>query len=336
MSHETPQSPSTQELSASKSPGIPFDGELEAYTFLEGKLERAYTQRNVRSTWHSIIAGAYLERTEATNLLFYDRSAGVGEFHLPAGERGELQLLKRHTDWRRGWDLIISGSFLADSKGDSLLFYDREAGLGELYATDGEGDVSLAARFTDWRRTWSAIVPILPLDVASDTGLSFSSILFYDRSAGHGEFYATDGQGHLSRVARHTDWRRTWNLIVPFTQSTSDANRTVLVFYDRKAGHGELYAVDGHGGLAQMARYTNWRRSWDMIVPCQLTGSHSNGLLFYDRRRGLGEVYAVDGRGNLSQVARYTDWRRTWDAIVFGTLAGTSPLLDPSLLFYER
>ncbi|QRN97723.1 hypothetical protein JRI60_01145 [Archangium violaceum] len=336
MSTETQQAPSTQELSDARAPDIRFDGELEGYTFLAGKLERAYTQRDVRSTWDMIIPGAFLEFTEATNLLFYDGTAGVGEFYLPSGEGGEPQLLKRHTDWRRGWDLIVPSNFLEASKGDSLLFYDREEGLGELYGTGDEGDIFRVARFTNWRRTWNAILPILPLDVAPDAPLAFDSILFYDRAAGHGEFYATDGQGRISRVASHTNWRRTWDLIVPFTQSTSDANRTTLVFYDRNAGHGELYAVDGQGGIALLAAHTNWRRTWDMIIPCRISDTGANGLLFYDRSVGQGELYAVDGRGSIAQVARYTNWRRTWDAIVFGTLAGSGPILDPGLLFYER
>ncbi|WP_257461636.1 hypothetical protein [Archangium lipolyticum] len=336
MPTDTQQASSTQEQSNAKAPDVRFDGELEGYTFLAGKLERAYTQRDVRSTWDLIIPGAYLEFTEATNLLFYDRAAGVGEFYLPSGEGGAPQLLKRHTDWRRGWDLIVPGTFLEASRGDSLVFYDREAGLGELYGMDGEGGVFRAARFTNWRRTWSAILPIHSLDVAPDATRAFASLLFYDRSEGHGEFYATDGQGNLSRVARHTNWRRTWDLLVPFTQSTSDANRTVLVFYDRNAGHGELHAVDGHGGLVPLAAYTNWRRTWDMIIPCRISDTGANGLLFYDRNAGQGELYAVDGRGSISRVARYTNWRRTWDAIVFGTLAGSGPILDPSLLFYER
>ncbi|MDC0713132.1 hypothetical protein POL68_32015 [Stigmatella sp. ncwal1] len=69
MQHETPPL-STQELSESQSLGLHSRGELEAYTFLEGRLERAYTQRNVRSSWDLLIPGAYLEHTEATNLLF--------------------------------------------------------------------------------------------------------------------------------------------------------------------------------------------------------------------------------------------------------------------------
>ncbi|WP_225414539.1 hypothetical protein [Stigmatella hybrida] len=323
-------------LSESQTPSIQPRGELEAYTFLEGQLEHAYTQSNVRSSWDLLIPGAYMEFTEATNLLFYDRTAGLAEIYLPEGPQGELQLLKRHTGWRRGWDLILADHFLEVSKGDSLLFYDREAGLGELHAMDGEAGVFRVARFTDWRRTWDAILPIMPLDVSPGTGQVFTSLLFYDRSVGEGEFYTTDGQGHLSRVSRHSDWRRTWDLIVPFTQSTSDANRTVLVFYDRSAGHGELYAVDGQGDIARLSKYTGWRQSWDLIIPCRISGLSANGLLFYDRSAGLGELYAVDGRGALSLVSRYTDWRQTWDAIVFGTLAGPGPLLDPSLLFYER
>jgi hypothetical protein len=73
-----------------------------------------------------------------------------------------------------------------------------------------------------------------------------------------------------------------------------------------------------------------------MIIPCRISDTSSDGLLFYDRAAGHGELYAVDGRGNISLVAQYNNWRRTWDAIVFGVLAGSGPILDLSLLFYER
>ncbi len=52
-------------------------------------------------------------------------------------------------------------------------------------------------------------VPVIP---------GLTDLVFYDRSSGQGEFYATDGQGGLAMIgATDTGWRTSWSLIVPGT-----------------------------------------------------------------------------------------------------------------------
>lgn len=52
----------------------------------------ANAERTVRSTWDAIIPGSFAEFGEHTELLFYDRAAGQGEFYATDG----------HGGWRRG------------------------------------------------------------------------------------------------------------------------------------------------------------------------------------------------------------------------------------------
>ncbi|PTL75118.1 hypothetical protein DAT35_56450 [Vitiosangium sp. GDMCC 1.1324] len=327
-----------QDPARSQTLDVRSNGEIETYFVPEndpGHIVLASTQHNVRSTWDQIIPGFYTLFAEAPNLLFYDRTAGLGEFYT-TGERGVLQLLRRHDNLRRSWDLIVPGSFAESSGGTStLLFYDRAAGLGEFYTTDGAGGMTLKRRHTNWRRSWNLIVPGAFVKPAAGAQLSFESLLFYDRAAGQGEFYATDGQGNISLAAKHTNWSRSWDVIIPYVHFGPQENQTFLMFYDRAAGLGEFYATDGKGNISLTAKHTNWRRSWDLIIPFKLpTGT--NGLLFYDRAAGQGELYTVDGSGNISLVAQYTGWRHTWKAIVDVLITGSGgPLPEPGLLFYQ-
>jgi hypothetical protein len=75
-----------------------------------------------------------------------------------------------------------------------LAFYDKSAGQGELYTTDGAGGINLLRLHNGLRGSRTQIVP-------GDFGGSGSTdLLIYDKAAGHGEFCATDGQGTRKRV----------------------------------------------------------------------------------------------------------------------------------------
>ncbi len=315
-------------ITADRTRGLALNGEIEIYTLSPQGMTIAQKQGGLPSTWDLLVPGSYAEFGEHTDLLFYDRTSGTGTF-LTTDMAGALQLLQWHKGWRTSWYQILSGHFLENQPGgnNSLLFYDRTAGHGEFYRVDGKGGISLAAKHTNWHKTWSLIVPGYFLKSAG--GFGYNSLLFYDRAAGHGEFFATDGKGGISLVAKHTDWRKSWNIILKRGASSPNS----LLFYDRAAGHGEFYAVDGNGNLSLTAKHTDWSKSWDVILQCWISQDIHDGLLFYDRTAGIGEFYAVDGNGNLSLVARHTDWRHTWYAIASGGFVGVG---EPSLLFYQR
>jgi hypothetical protein len=142
-------------------------------------------------------------------------------------------------------------------------------------------------------------------------------LLFYARSAGIGQLYATNLAGDIGLLSTYTDWRTTWTLIVPM--HFSGARHSDVLFYNAAAGLGELYSTNGLGELNPIVhRYTNWRTSWSIIVAGSFTGTGFSDLLFYDRAAGTGEFYRTDEHGNLTFLTGHTDWLTTWSQIVVG------------------
>ena len=108
-----------------------------------------------RQSWDMIVPGDF-GGDGNTDLLFYDRGGGVGEFYEVAG--GKIALLQTESGWRSSWDVILPLRLGLDFT--ALVFYDRSAGTGEIYSTDGAGNTSLLKTYFDWRTTWKAIVPL--------------------------------------------------------------------------------------------------------------------------------------------------------------------------------
>lgn len=93
--------------------------------------------------------------------------------------------------------------------------------------------------------------------------LGQSDLLFYDPTAGEGEFYTTDGSGNIGFLSGSDGWRRTWSIIVP--GNFNGDGYTDLLFYDPTAGEGEFYSTDGSGNVRLMRASDGWRRTWSII-----------------------------------------------------------------------
>jgi hypothetical protein len=198
----------------------------------------------------------------------------------------------------------------------------------------------LIGAYSGWRNDWSRIVS------GQFTAGLYSSLLFYDRSAGHIEFYETHGDGTMTLFHQEDGWRTSWSLIVPgyfrqssFLPTNRQPSNTGFVLYDREAGFGAIYDTNGHGVIEKLAEYSGWRKTWTHIIAGNFTFSPFSGLLFYDRESGYAELYETDGAGGIGNGPIKTyNWAKNWTHIVpgdFWTDGDTGKPVYTDLFFYN-
>jgi hypothetical protein len=259
-----------------------------------------------------------------SELLFYDPGAKTGEFYAVNGQ-ADITIQIQRSDFRPSWTRILPGRFSQQAFGSTVLFYDAANHTGEFYGSDGTGSLTqVGSTHTDWRSSWTQIVR------GHFSNSSFDDLLFYDASAGQGEFYST-GNGDVSRIGvTNTDWRKSWSLIIP--GKFSNGPFSDLLFYDPSAATGEFWRTDGRGNVSLIGANNDWRKDWSIIVPGNFSGGPFTDLLFYEPATGTGEFWRTDGRGNVSLIGANNDWRKDWSMIIPGKFSG-GPFTD--LLFYE-
>jgi len=100
---------------------------------------------------------------------------------------------------------------------NDLLCYDRNAGLGAIYATVKSGRLDdrtpvengparVGGNLTFDLR-WNQIV-------TGPFGPSGAQLPFYDATTGVGEFHGLDAKGNLRLIKQNAGWRKSWTQIV--------------------------------------------------------------------------------------------------------------------------
>ena len=199
-----------------------------------------------RTSWSSIVAGKF-SSSPYSGLLFVEHSTAYAELYDTDGEGHIRAPFRRHFEplgGRTTWTHIVPG-FFGPSGFTGLLLYDRAAGVGRFYDSNGEGDFILEREYSGWRTSWTHIAT--GRFVASSP---YSSVFFYSASENYGEIWATDGSG-LAGTAPHQTFPNFWSS--PFTHVVagefhwtpgfilSVPTLTDLFFYDSTSGHGEMY-----------------------------------------------------------------------------------------------
>ena len=184
---------------------------------------------------------------------------------------------------------IIVPVSLNHDKVTDLLYYDPGLHKGLFYTltTNGTtgGSFNLIASHSDWRSSWSDIIPI---NLNND---DITDLLFYSPSEGTGEFYTVTSSGTLNLVATHTDWRSSWSKIIPINLNNDGI--TDLLFYSPTEHTGEFYTVTSSGQMQLIKTDTSWRSSWSNIIPVNLNNDGITDLLFYSPSEGTGEFYQM-------------------------------------------
>jgi len=106
----------------------------------------------------------------------YFRSNGTGTL----ARQDSGQIIQRYSGWHTSWDQIVA------IRTDMVLFYDREAGKGEIYPIEPQGNLTFLYRYDGWRKTWSNI-----------SSLGKSRVKFVD-DTNHSEIYSVNDQGVFS------------------------------------------------------------------------------------------------------------------------------------------
>ncbi len=248
---------------------------------------------------------------------------------------GAFNLLTGRTDAFDSFSSLVARRFPVGGNADlatdnpfpirpDLLFYDAAGGVGQFYASDMSGDITLLSTYTDWRTTWTSIVPL------HFTRGRHADLVFYNAHAGYAELYSTNGAGELTPLVRqYTDWGTTWSIIL--AGNFSGHQFSDLLFYDRGAGTGEFYTTDRHGNLSLLRQHTDWRTTWSQIVVGNFSRSDFSDLLFYDPVEGVLEFWTVDVWGHVA-LLRNVPTSRTWTTILALNVTGG---IFSDLLFYD-
>src|SRR5262249_14772116 len=146
-----------------------------------------------------------------------------------------------------------------------LLFYDATNGIGAFFVNDGVGRIRLLKEHTNWRQTWTRIVPgNFGGAPGRFPGRNYTDLLFYEAASGTLEFYATDGTGNLTDgrgnfrpLGQHTT-RGSWAQIIPGNFGGT-SGRTDLLFYDPSDGSVEFHTTDGSGRMPLLQTHTGLR-----------------------------------------------------------------------------
>ena len=292
-----------------------------------GQFEFRFRSDTWRSDWHSIVAGDFDGDRVEDDLLFYDQKRGVGEFYRVEGD-GALHLMARYTTWRTTWDIIVPieipprhlpGPYNQRNtpRMTGVVFYDREGGnlpgkgLGQVYALSGLAKMGKSPLSTHrgWRSSWNTIVTgDFNGDYVQD------DLLFYDASAGRGEFYQMNRLGNLTKIKFFSGWRTTWDEIIPLRMNSGGPTTDHLLFHDRTGGEGEtsltqLYSVRAWQSLTPK----RWRKSWTTIVAAPITPTTiAEELFFYDRSQHDWSLKGFERSAGHWKLTDFTP-RSGWD-----------------------
>jgi hypothetical protein len=214
-----------------------------------------------------------------------------------------MQRVATDATWGTTWTHVLAGKWSL-SWPNGLLFYDQSAGIAEFYSTDGFGNRIPLQRYTNWRQSWSHVVPgYYPSATCDGPSANCSGILLYDPIAGYVAIYSTDGNGNISLApVVEKDTRTTWTHIIPGFFTTSLF--TSVVFYSQSDGYAEIWTFDDNGALNIVSSFSGWRTSWTHLVAgrfkAQEVGTpqrRCSDLFFYEGSTGHGELYASNGGG---------------------------------------
>jgi hypothetical protein len=266
------------------------DGHAHGELYLpveEGKLELVQTLTGLRASWKTVVAGNFVG-DQHEDIFCYDpqggqEGQGLGAFYQSDG-RGNLKLVQELTNMRPSWSIITPGNF--DGQGHTdIHFYDtrlgkESRGLGETYANDGAGHLTLIGQTTNLGQGWDQIL------ADNFNGDAADDILFFDSRAekdGRAMFviYRSNGSGGYGNFSKI--------ISLPFSGRHLLSGRfdedaiADLFFYSsttEQGGTGLFYYADGSGKFFPRDTLTGLGTNWEGILAVNLDSDQQTELLF--------------------------------------------------------
>ena len=293
----------------------------QASALAGASLTELATYTGWRRTW-DLIVPLRVDRAFPRTFLLYDRNAGEAKL-IGVDAAGGFREARQYFNWKRTWTTFIASGFPRTIGVTGLIAYDRTSGILDTLQIDQFGNVDRLQSLSNWRRTWSAFVPI-----------GTAGFLAYDRTSGFASLFGLDAAGNVREIRSFNDWRETWDLITigPFTSGTIPPGD--LLLYDRGAREAEGLTMQGNGQTVPFASYSGWRQSWTSMQGGTFLFRGSNGtgtadlMLFDQSAQELEFIDIGSGSALTSLLLTATPGARSWT-----TVAAIGPDL---LLLYDR
>ncbi|MGI9254715.1 MAG: hypothetical protein ACR2J8_13305, partial [Thermomicrobiales bacterium] len=240
-----------------------------------GNITERKLYTDARRTWDIIVPSNFARTPTTMGVIFYDRAAGYGSLQ-SIDQSGNLRELRGYPNWRRSWTHIVPFAT------NDVLLYDRNAGYASFQLADRTGGLREIRSYNSFSTTWDLITP---------GNWNFGvpgrqDLLFYDRAAGIGAYYAVDETASLTSVRTFYEWGRTWSMMsgesLAFTKGSGLRIATDLMMFDyagRRSVYFDVYP-DAYMGLVYDDTYVS-AEGWTLATPVG-----PDLLLFYNRPTG--------------------------------------------------
>lgn len=237
-----------------------------------GQIVSYSTIPNFGSNWDQIVCGNF-GGSSYSDLFMYDKTNNIAKFYSIDGTFTSTVSGTVVSDMSN-WDIAVADNLYSanNSITDDILIYKKSLGKLSLYNTlSGFALVSNTTTDTDWTKIVSG----------NFDGLYTDELLCYN-SKGKAKFYSLSQSSSTYALKRtYTDWRGTWNNIVPGFFNGIGGGEDLLM-YDQN-GEAYFFQVNyGDYGLTTIKNHSYMNKSWDIIVSGHFGGNSSSDLMFYD------------------------------------------------------
>lgn len=238
-----------------------------------------------------------------------------------------LHVVKGYDDWPRYIYTIVPISLgpctPSDCTQDLLLYY-PSAHTGEFYQVSDSGDMTLVKRYTNWRDTWSQIIP-----VRLQSG--YNGLLFYSSLEHTGEYYKYSNTGVITLKWSQGNWAPDWTKIFSLYPD-------ILFFYNSPAHIGAFWRINDNG-ISLIQQHNNFA-STAKIVPVVIVAPQPlvEDLFYFYPADDSGEIKTVEYySADLTYYRKYfpVDYPNFVSYSQNSIVALDSFTIGPFVFFYE-